>query len=72
MYQVGVGFDTKTEERFNLEKFAELIITECCSATEGQPRNEIRNSILKHFGMTVPELKYGSGVNYRPTLPTEE
>lgn len=38
----------------DLEKFAKLIIRECCAATEGQPRSEIRNSILKHFGIDRP------------------
>lgn len=40
-----------------LEKFAKLIIKECCAATEGQPRSEIRNSILNHFGLEVKDLR---------------
>ena len=49
-YPSGQNNSWETQVNF-MEKFAELIIRECCAATEGQPRSEIRNSILKHFGV---------------------
>lgn len=52
------GPKTYTFIEAGIDKFAKSIITECCSATEGQPRSEIRNSILKRFGLTVPDLSY--------------
>ena len=54
-YQVGVGFgDARFVERFDLRKFAKLLVLECCDIfvdLRTRPADLAVKDVKKHFGV---------------------